>query len=309
MNFIETNMFGRGHNVLDLDVWKVGLAAWVFAGYCPLKLKEAGKIIRLSDNSELSNGTKEFSEAKQLRQPILTLLKQKISECIGIPIVDRDHFPRNWLIDMFVNHWNVDECFDIWWIDAAITKRFVPAYVKRQLLPRSILAMGYVKGYRTYVHPSKPQKVIKDPRSIPKNTASSANEHKILFQRTSIQPQSEFYVWLVDKIASLQQAIPEPQFKGLPPIEGWSGHCEPRPTAKIVRDMIKDDEEWEIRELHPPDAFEYSKDDSEKKILTMHALKERLYSWFEATEEGLEFEDHLNLHSENNRTNQSVRSS
>ena len=35
--------------VLKLDTWKRGLAAWVLAGYSPLLLKEHAKIIRLKD--------------------------------------------------------------------------------------------------------------------------------------------------------------------------------------------------------------------------------------------------------------------
>ena len=35
--------------VLKLDTWKLGLAAWVLAGYSPLLLKEHAKIIRLKD--------------------------------------------------------------------------------------------------------------------------------------------------------------------------------------------------------------------------------------------------------------------
>ena len=39
--------------VLDLPDWKIGFAAWIFAGYSPLEKKERGVLIRLTDEIEI----------------------------------------------------------------------------------------------------------------------------------------------------------------------------------------------------------------------------------------------------------------
>ena len=54
--------------VLDLSNWKIGFAAWVFAGYSPLEKKERGVLIRLIDETEIPCGSTDYIEAEKAQR-------------------------------------------------------------------------------------------------------------------------------------------------------------------------------------------------------------------------------------------------
>ena len=51
--------------ILGKKEWKLGFAAWIFAGYSPLKKQETGLIVRLADEEEFPFGCIEYREAER----------------------------------------------------------------------------------------------------------------------------------------------------------------------------------------------------------------------------------------------------
>jgi len=74
----------------DLGVWELDLAAWIFTGYSPLKLKKTGHIIRLVDDLEIPHGTTEFRDAQKEQKEILSLLNQNVGEAQGFIFTPSD---------------------------------------------------------------------------------------------------------------------------------------------------------------------------------------------------------------------------
>ena len=137
--------------VLKLDTWKLGLAAWVLAGYSPLLLKEHAKIIRLKDGKKLFRGSSEFCEAEQQQLELQSLLCKKYSEMLDAPVnPKKDQFLRNQILDEVTNGWASHERICIWWLDVAIQNHFVPACVNPEALQESVLAE---RGLTTYLAP------------------------------------------------------------------------------------------------------------------------------------------------------------
>ena len=119
------------HEILKLDTWKLGLAAWVFAGYSPLHLKSSGKLIRLTDSAEISDGSQDFREAEKLREEILSLLVKNFSKQLGRKIdATKEQLPRNAIISEVTNTWGKEERIHIWWLDLAIELQYIPPAVK-----------------------------------------------------------------------------------------------------------------------------------------------------------------------------------
>ena len=142
--------------ILKLDTWKLGLAAWVFAGYSPLQLRKYGRLIRLADGEEIAHGSSDFKYAQKLQDKILSSLADHYQKITG-GCVDpkKDQFLRNHIINEVINNWDAatkveSELKDIWWLDKAIEKHYVPAYINPDAVSPSMLEF---RGYTTYRKP------------------------------------------------------------------------------------------------------------------------------------------------------------
>ena len=87
--------------VLDLPDWKIGFAAWIFAGYSPLEKKERGVLIRLTDETEISCGGTDYIEAEKAQREIKQTLERGVAELKNVKKIDsKERFDRNLLIDI-----------------------------------------------------------------------------------------------------------------------------------------------------------------------------------------------------------------
>ena len=87
--------------VLDLPDWKIGFAAWIFAGYSPLEKKERGVLIRLTDETEISCGGTDYIEAEKAQREIKQTLERRIAEFKNVKKIDsKERFDRDLLIDI-----------------------------------------------------------------------------------------------------------------------------------------------------------------------------------------------------------------
>ena len=318
--------------VLDLGAWKLGLAAWIFSGYSPLKLKETGHLIRLVDDVEIPHGTVEFRGAEEMQNELLMLLKSMMIETVGFETSVSDdeefvdiwlptnHFDRNWLINQVVNASDPNERRDLWWLDNAIEHYFVPAYIRPDALSPTLLER---RGYTSFVYPQEPNKLIESgmifttsadkPRSpsrfeqdVPKVDAGNNSEDrpKILYKPSIVKPHKNngFFLWLYEKIQSLADDIPVEQFEGHDPIEGWDKHCMPRPSGAIARDIALSEvgknrfytELVSNRDLRYAIAGEglVVLPDGGKVILRK-SLGDSVARWFDLTEEGHKYQAYI----------------
>ena len=87
--------------VLDLPDWKIGFAAWIFAGYSPLEKKERAVLIRLTDETEIPcNGT-DYIEAEEAQREIKQTLERRVAEFKNLKKIDpKERFDQNLLIDI-----------------------------------------------------------------------------------------------------------------------------------------------------------------------------------------------------------------
>ena len=87
--------------VLDLPDWKIGFAAWIFAGYSPLEKKERGVLIRLTDETEIPCDGTDYIEAEKAQRKIKQTLESRVAEFKNIKKIDpKERFDRNFLIDI-----------------------------------------------------------------------------------------------------------------------------------------------------------------------------------------------------------------
>jgi hypothetical protein len=87
--------------VLDLPDWKIGFAAWIFAGYSPLEKKARGVLIRLTDETEISCGGTDYIEAEKAQREIKQTLERRIAEFKNVKKIDsKERFDRDLLIDI-----------------------------------------------------------------------------------------------------------------------------------------------------------------------------------------------------------------
>jgi hypothetical protein len=87
--------------VLDLPDWKIGFAAWIFAGYSPLEKKERGVLIRLTDETEIPCDGTDYIEAEKAQREIKQTLESRVAEFKNIKKIDpKERFDRNLLIDI-----------------------------------------------------------------------------------------------------------------------------------------------------------------------------------------------------------------
>lgn len=308
-------------STLDLNVWSLGFAAWIFTGYSSRSLTTSGKIIRLVDDERVPHGTIEFREAERQRNQILKLLRKRVGESVGTPLIYRkdsedklvqeklmssEQFDRNWLIDQVVNHFDDEDKIELWWVNKGIKDYALPAYIRPSALNDSTLKS---RGYKSFTRPSKPAEVINplDEPSLKSSfldgqgnieattkTPARSNVSKALYERSGIAPKSRFYKIMLEKIEGLINDIPEVQFDGFPAIEGWNKHCRPRPTAKEIHTLILEfvTDTWDIRideygtisceELNPPDGEVPEK----ATKVGLNTLTARINEWFNRTEAG-----------------------
>ena len=87
--------------VLDLPDWKIGFAAWIFAGYSPLEKKERGVLIRISDETEIPCDGTDYIEAEEAQREIKQTLERRVAEFKNLKKIDsKERFDQNLLIDI-----------------------------------------------------------------------------------------------------------------------------------------------------------------------------------------------------------------
>ena len=87
--------------VLDLPDWKIGFAAWIFAGYSPLEKKGRGVLISLTDETEIPCDGTDYIEAEKAQREIKQTLESRVAEFKNIKKTDsKERFDRNLLIDI-----------------------------------------------------------------------------------------------------------------------------------------------------------------------------------------------------------------
>ena len=87
--------------VLNLPDWKIGFAAWIFAGYSPLEKKERGVLIRFTDETEIPCDGTNYIEAEKAQREIKQTLERSVAEFKKVKKIDpKERFDRNLLIDI-----------------------------------------------------------------------------------------------------------------------------------------------------------------------------------------------------------------
>jgi len=87
--------------VLNLPDWKIGFAAWIFAGYSPLEKKERGVLIRLTDETEIPCDGTDYIEAEEAQREIKQTLERRVAEFKNLKKIDsKERFNQNLLIDI-----------------------------------------------------------------------------------------------------------------------------------------------------------------------------------------------------------------
>ncbi len=325
--------------VLDLGAWKLGLAAWIFTGFSPLKLHKTGHIIRLVDDLEIPHGTVEFRGAEEAQNEFLMSLNAMMIESVGFETSVSDdgkfvdiwlptnHFDRNWLINNIVNASDPNERRKLWWLDIAIELHFVPAYINPSALTATMLE---ARSYTSFVYPKEPNNLIESgmihtkisvgkpatyqryEHDVPKIDAenNSEDQPKVLYQPSGVKPHPSnyFYVWLYDKIKSMAHEVPDEQFEGHDPIEGWDKHCMSRPTGSVARDIALSEEvKDKFRTTTTNDGtlkytnhIGYGEADEpillpggESKKIKRKSLGNRAAEWFELTEAGHQYQAYI----------------
>lgn len=286
--------------VLKLDTWKLGLAAWVLAGYSPLLLKEHGKVIRLKDEKILFRGTSEFSKAEQQQLELQSLLCRKYSEILGAPVnPKKEQLLRNQIVDEVTNGWASHEGIYIWWLDVAIQNHFVPAYINPEALQESVLAE---RGFTTYLAPGGKLKAEFESIIWKKDALDGEVELGPLFE-IAVSPRGEFNEWLQSFIlAEFQYLAPKKQI----PLGGCKKHGHPRPKGKQVRNHLTDKyfknsangklsdlpsllAELDVHVDGNSCICYLDESPDEHKKLSPAALTERLSKWFKPTELGYQY--------------------
>jgi hypothetical protein len=268
--------------VFNLGVWSVPHAAWIFAGYSPLQIREIGHLIRLANDEPIPFGSLEYREAEKDMHRIAGLLYQELSGSMGVEFVfekDRendgwvnvlekpnDHFDRNWLIDQVVNFIGKDE-IPVWWVDKLIAIHWLPAWINSAALTPAILK---ARDVQSYVYPKDGE----DSRVLRGLEAASVEAK---FFSKGVKPRTKFYRWLY--------AVIEMKFMD----EGL-----PLPTARELYDHLQDTSEnhkdsWKIwredggkihwTEVNPPEG--QNKDPArEATSMALGTLSTRLDDWF-----------------------------
>ena len=257
--------------LLDMDAWKVGLAAWIFAGYSPLRKQKSGLIVRLADEIEIPFGTTEYRGAEDRKNQIKDYLVARIAASRGERSVDeRQRFDRNWMISCALapdNSGTFVGSIDVFWAKWACKEHYLPAYV----VPGA-LTIDEVKerGHFTWRTPSSGNDRAQPPYlrggygagpyypelefvheginlvGRRKSHGSIETQYKTiregitpLFVPSGIypsqyddgKPEHELYWWFYETIEKLISEAPDRQDLEVK-------HSAPRPTAAVARDII-----------------------------------------------------------------------
>ena len=247
--------------ILDKEEWEVGLAAWIFAGYSPLKKQQTGMIVRLADEEEFAFGSFEYREAEKAKNAIMDLLAERIMESIGRSFISTTFpYDRNWLISVATVATNEEPVtyeehyIDVWWANWACKEHYLPAYIAPELLsdeerkergsfswrkPSSeqILELrGYGPwkfspgNYTGVPGPGRPVKL----KIVPLFQEGAVRvSHQNIFDPDS-NKRFCVYEFFYDTIRSQSSVMAEKQAV----IEGVEKHSMPLPTAAVARDLI-----------------------------------------------------------------------
>jgi hypothetical protein len=316
--------------LLDKGDWKLGFAAWIFAGYSPLKKQKSGVIVRLADEEEIPFGSFEYREAEKAKNKIKERLAVRVMASRGLDfIAARDRFSRNWLIDIAISS-TIDESeghdIDVWWAQWACKKHYLPAYI----VP-SALSLDELKKRSSFTWHKPSSDLTFAPREYSLSgyyvgtydesaQVDTAREEMMpLFMEGSVKPaehsnddQSKYalFQFFYNVIAKQISVVPEKQAE----IGGVKKHGLPRPTAAFARDLIVDAakhtlNDWYIRKSNYGGELEwiyrngeeFGSDDkqwndvSRCHALTMNALAQRIRDWFNKTDEGLAYDEFFGL--------------
>jgi len=306
--------------ILDKKEWKLGFAAWIFAGYSPLQKKKNGLIIRLADEEKIPFGSIEFRAAETAKNEIKNQLGLRIIASRGITqIDDSERFERNWLIDIVSRVYSAEGNLDVWWSDWACKKHYLPAY----LVPGAISDQERIdRGSFSWCTPSSPDD-IQDPENpslddfgvetygadakLKSKPKSKAEEVTTLFQQRKnagpvenpIEEKYELYSFFHQVVMEQITVVPEKQAE----IEGVAKHGSPLLSAAIARDLIIQAAKerdyitkyWTVWKSKKGGLLQWQKKDvrsdfAETHELSPNTLKSRIDDWFQKTDAGIEYD-------------------
>jgi len=307
--------------ILDKKEWKLGFAAWIFAGYSPLQKKKNGLIIRLADEEKIPFGSIEFRAAEAAKNKIKNQLGLKIIASRGVSkIEDSERFARNWLIDIVSRVYSAEGNLDVWWCDWACKKHYLPAY----LVPGAISDQERRdRGSFSWCTPSSPDD-IQDPKiSSPDDFGvetygadaklkSNAEDVTALFQQRKnagpvenpIEEKYELYSFFYQVVMEQITVVPEKQAE----IEGVAKHGSPLPSAAVARDLIIQAAKerdyiaqyWSVWNSKKGGLLQWQKKDvrsdfAETHELSPSTLKSRIDDWFQKTDAGTEYDEFFKI--------------
>ena len=302
--------------ILDKKEWKLGFAAWIFAGYSPLQKKKNGLIIRLVDEEKIPFGCIEFRAAETAKNEIKNQLGLRIIASRGISqIEDSERFERNWLIDIASSVYIAEANLDVWWGDWACKKHYLPAY----LVPGAISDQERLdRGSFSWCTPSSPDD-IQDPKNpspddfgvetygADAKLKSKSEEVTALFrQRKNAGPvenptreKYELYSFFQQVVMEQTTVVPEKQAE----IEGVAKHGSPLLSAAAARDLIIQAAKerdyiaqyWSVWKSKKRGVLQWQKKDvrsdfAETHELSPNTLKSRIDDWFQKTDAGIEYD-------------------
>ena len=302
--------------ILDKKEWKLGFAAWIFAGYSPLQKKKNGLIIRLVDEEKIPFGCIEFRAAETAKNEIKNQLGLRIIASRGISqIADSERFERNWLIDIASSVYIAEANLDVWWGDWACKKHYLPAY----LVPGAISDQERLdRGSFSWCTPSSPDDILDRENPSPDDYGvktygadaklkSNAEEVTALFQQRKnagpvenpIEEKYELYSFFHQVILEQITMVPEKQAD----IEGVVKHGSSLPSAAVSRDLIIQAAKerdyiakyWSVWKSKKGGVLKWQKKDvrsdfAETHELSPNILKSRIDDWFQKTDAGIEYD-------------------
>ena len=302
--------------ILDKKEWKLGFAAWIFAGYSPLQKKKNGLIIRLADEEKIPFGSIEFRAAETAKNEIKNQLGLRIIASRGITqIDDSERFERNWLIDIVSRVYSAEGNLDVWWSDWACKKHYLPAYLVQGAISDQ---ERRDRGSFSWCTPSNP-----DDLQDPKNPApdelgvetygadaklnSNAVEVTHLFLKRKnagpvenpIEEKYELYSFFHQVVMEQMIVVPVKQAE----IESVAKHGSPLPSAAVARDLIIQAAKerdyiaqyWSVWKSEKGGLLQWQKKDvcsdfAETHELSRNTLKSRIDDWFQKTDTGIEYD-------------------
>tara|TARA_B100000519_G_scaffold191945_1_gene192881 strand:- start:169 stop:1146 length:978 start_codon:yes stop_codon:yes gene_type:complete len=302
--------------ILDKKEWKLGFAAWIFAGYSPLQKKKNGLIIRLADEEKIPFGSIEFRAAETAKNEIKNQLGLRIITSRGISqIEDSERFERNWLIDIASSVKRAEGNLDVWWSDWACKKHYLPAY----LVPDAISDQERRdRGSFSWCTPSNPDD-LQDPKNPSSDDLgvetygadaklnSNAVEVTPLFQprknagpvENPIEEKYELYPFFLQVVMEQKTVVPEKRAE----IEGVAKHGSPLPSAAVARDLIIQAAKerdyiaqyWSVWKSKKGGLLQWQKKDARSDFAETHelspnTLKSRIDDWFQKTDAGTEYD-------------------